>query len=221
MEKNFYEILGIPTNAKPNEVSAAYRKLVLKYHPDRIKDPKEKTAAEETLKEITEAYNTLSNWKLRSEYDKTLSQPKAAEKSPQEKAKEYFAQAMEHYKKGEMKAAESLFAFILKLTPQDSASQFYLGIAKLYSPLTRMEGAKLVEGALKADPYHPEWFITYAKILKKFQQEIRAKKVLEEGLKANPHDFSIPEFIKSGFSQVENETSKDGGILGGIFGKKS
>ncbi|MCX7829901.1 MAG: DnaJ domain-containing protein [Acidobacteria bacterium] len=221
MEKNFYEILEIPVNAKPDEISKAYRKLVLKYHPDRIKDPKEKASAEETLKEITEAYNTLSNWKLRSEYDKTLSQPKPAEKSPAEKAKEYFAQAMDHYKKGEIKAAESLFAFILKLTPQDFASQFYLGMTKLYSPLSRTEGAKLVESALKADPYHPEWFITYAKILKKFQQDIRARKVIEEGIKANPHDFSLPEFLKSGFSQDEKETPKDGGILGGFFGKKS
>lgn len=221
MEKNFYEILGISSNAKPNEISAAYRKLVLKYHPDRIKDPKEKAVAEATLKNITEAYNTLSNWKLRSEYDKTLSQPKAAEKSPQEKAKEYFAEAMNHFKKGEMKAAESLFAFILKLTPNDFAAQFYLGIAKLYSPLTRMEGAKLVEGALKEDPFHPEWFITYAKLLKRFKQEIRAKKVLEEGIKANPHDFSIPEFLKSNFAENADEPPKGGGILDRLFGKKS
>ncbi len=221
MEKNFYQILDVPTNAKPGEISRAYRKLVLKYHPDRIKDPKEKTAAEEALKEITEAYNTLSNWKLRAEYDKTISQPKAVEKSPQEKAKEYFALAMKHYKNGEMKAAESLFSFVLTLTPSDFSARFYLGISKLYSPLTRKDGAKLVEESLKADPYHPEWFITYARVLKKLQQEIRAKKVLEEGIKANPHDFSIPEFLKSEFKDNTKGPSKDGGILGNLFGKKS
>lgn len=221
MEKNFYQILGIPTNAKPEEVSKAYRKLVLKYHPDRIKDPKEKETAEETLKEITEAYNTLSNPKLKMEYDKTLSQPKPVEKSPQEKAREYFSQGMEYFKKGEMKAAESLFAFITKLSPQDFAAQFYLGISKLYSPLTRMEGAKLVENALKADPIHPDWFITYAQVLKKFNQEIRARKVIEEGMKANPNDFNLPEFLKSNFEKDEKKSSKDSGILGGFFGKKN
>lgn len=221
MERNLYQILNVPTNAKPEEISKAYRKLVLKYHPDRIKEPKEKQAAEETLKEITEAYNTLSNPKLKMEYDKTLSQPKPAEKSPQEKAKEYFAQGMEYFKKGEMKAAESLFAFITKLSPQDFTAQFYLGISKLYSPLTRMEGAKLVESTLKSDPFHPDWFITYAKVLKKFNQEIRAKKIIEEGIKANPNDFSLPEFLKSSFEQNEKEPPKDGGILGSFFGKKS
>lgn len=222
MEKSFYQILNVEPNASPEEISRSYRKLVLKYHPDRIKDPKDKAAAEETLKEITEAYNTLSNWKLRKEYDKTLSQPKSPEKSPQERAKEYFSQAMEHFQKGEMKAAESLFAFVLTLTPSDVSARFYLGISKLHSPITRIDGAKLIEESLKADPFHPDWFITYAKILKKLRQEIRAKKVLEEGMKANPNDFTILEFLKSGFESNDKEDNKDGGgFLGGLFGKKN
>jgi len=220
MAQNFYEILGVKTNASPAEISQAYRKLVMQNHPDRFKDPREKAAAEESLKIVTEAYNTLSNWKLRAEYDKGVSTPKAPEKSPQEKAKEYFAQAMDHYNKGEIKAAESLFAFVLKQTPEDAASKFYLGLMKTYGQLTRVEGAKIAEEALRKDPYHPEWFLAYAKQLKRMGQGLRAKKIIEEGIKANPMDFTLGEFLKGSLEAEESrQEGKSGGF--GLFGKKS
>lgn len=220
MERNFYKILGVEQNATAEEISKAYRKLVLQYHPDRIRDLEEKKRAEEKLKEITEAYNTLSNPRLRAEYDKTLYQPKQVEKSPEEKALEYFKQAMDFYGKGDYKGAESLLTFVYRLTPSDQKVKFYLGISKIYSPLSKVEGARLAEEALKADPYHPEWFIDYAKALLTFKQELRAKKVIEEGLKANPQSFILEEFYRENFKEKKGE-QKEGGIFKGLFGKKS
>lgn len=217
MNKNFYEILEVKPDAKPDEISKAYRRLVLKYHPDKYQDPKAKKEAEETLKEITEAYNTLSNWKLRQEYDKTLT-TKGVEKTPQEKAKDLLPQALGYYKNGEMKSAESLFAYISRLIPEDVSVKFYLGMSKLASPLSRMEGARMVEEALKMEPFHPKWFIEYALFLVRFGQNIRAKKIIEEGLKANPNDFELIECLRKGFDLSELKKS---GPSGGLFGKKS
>ena len=63
---NYYEILGINTNASQDEIKKAYRKLSLKYHPDRTGGDVELS---EKFKELNEAYSILSDDSKRKEYD--------------------------------------------------------------------------------------------------------------------------------------------------------
>jgi len=65
-KKDFYEILGVPRNADEAEIKKAYRKMALKYHPD--KNPGDK-ASEEKFKEAAEAYEVLSDKDKRHRYD--------------------------------------------------------------------------------------------------------------------------------------------------------
>lgn len=66
--KNYYKILEVNENASYEVIEKAYRVLAKKYHPDIW--PKDKIYfAESKFKEITEAYNVLSNYDLRAEYD--------------------------------------------------------------------------------------------------------------------------------------------------------
>lgn len=58
-----YEVLGIEKNVGPSEIKKAYRKLAMKCHPDKGGDP-------EKFKEISEAYEILSNEEKRGLYDK-------------------------------------------------------------------------------------------------------------------------------------------------------
>lgn len=64
--KDFYEILGVSENAEESQIKKAYRKLARKYHPDVNAGDKQ---AEERFKEISQAYDVLSDSKKRSEYD--------------------------------------------------------------------------------------------------------------------------------------------------------
>lgn len=64
--KNYYELLGVTKDASEQDIKTAFRKLSLKYHPDRNPDDK---IAEEKFKEINEAYQTLGNPEKRQEYD--------------------------------------------------------------------------------------------------------------------------------------------------------
>lgn len=67
--KNLYQILGISTNATNEEIKTAYRKLAIKFHPDKNFGDK---YFEERFKEIQLAYDTLSDDYSRKEYDKKL-----------------------------------------------------------------------------------------------------------------------------------------------------
>src|SRR4030067_1121566 len=64
--KNYYTILGVNKNASDEEIKRAYRKMAMKYHPDRNPNKKE---AEERFKEINEAYAVLSDKEKRKQYD--------------------------------------------------------------------------------------------------------------------------------------------------------
>ena len=70
LEKDYYKTLGVPKTAKAAEIKKAYRELARKYHPDTHKGD---AKAEERFKEITEAYNVLSDEKQRKEYDEARS----------------------------------------------------------------------------------------------------------------------------------------------------
>ena len=65
-EQNYYEVLGVERGASQDEIKKAYRRLAMKYHPDR--NPGDK-AAEAKFKEVGEAYDVLSNPDKKARYD--------------------------------------------------------------------------------------------------------------------------------------------------------
>lgn len=66
MGKDYYKTLGIQKGATDEDIKKAYRKLALKFHPDKNKSP----GAEDRFKEIAEAYEVLSDKKKREVYDR-------------------------------------------------------------------------------------------------------------------------------------------------------
>ncbi|XP_027625158.1 dnaJ homolog subfamily B member 3 [Tupaia chinensis] len=65
---DYYQVLGVPRQASSEAIRKAYRKLALKWHPD--KNPENKEEAEKRFKEVAEAYEVLSDAKKRDVYDR-------------------------------------------------------------------------------------------------------------------------------------------------------
>ena len=66
MKQDYYEILGVSKDASDKDIKTAYRKLALKYHPDKNQDNEE---AETKFKQISEAYSVLSDSEKRQKYN--------------------------------------------------------------------------------------------------------------------------------------------------------
>ena len=65
-KRDYYEVLGVDKSANPDQIKSAYRKLAVKFHPDKNKGDK---TAEEKFKEASEAYHVLSNTERKQSYD--------------------------------------------------------------------------------------------------------------------------------------------------------
>ncbi len=66
VKRDYYEVLGLPRDASPEDIKKAFRKLAFQYHPDRNKDD----GASEKFKEVNEAYEVLSDTDKRATYDR-------------------------------------------------------------------------------------------------------------------------------------------------------
>src|SRR5581483_6918468 len=89
-KKSLYEILEIANNAKIEEVKTAYRKLALKYHPDKGGD-------ENMFRILSEAYQILSNADLKEKYDKLHTIPDTVLIPPLKVFSDCFSQWLSQY----------------------------------------------------------------------------------------------------------------------------
>jgi DnaJ-class molecular chaperone len=70
-EDNYYQLLDVPMTANRREITRAYRMIMMKWHPDRVR-PEQRAHAEDLAKRLNHAYSTLSDPIRRKQYDQTI-----------------------------------------------------------------------------------------------------------------------------------------------------
>ena len=73
-DRDYYEVLGVTKHDNPEQIKKAFKKLAIKWHPD--KNPDNKEYAKQKFRDIAEAYEILSDAKKRAEFDNYGFQPK-------------------------------------------------------------------------------------------------------------------------------------------------
>jgi DnaJ-class molecular chaperone len=196
--KSFYDILGIKQEATPQQVSEAFRKIVLEKHPDRFKDPTEKAEAEYLLKDVTEAYNTLSKPAQRQEYDRSLSRPQATaaqHKSVQEQVRELVQGGLARTRSGDWTSALALFDHVLRLEPNNDQALFHSGMIRLKNPKWRTQGTQQVEKAIELNSFSAHYVREYAEFLLANGLQLRAQRLLENALENHAADEKIKDLL--------------------------
>ena len=215
--RTFYEILSLEQGASQLQITESFRRLVMEHHPDQYQDPAKKAEAERFLKEVTEAYNTLSKPALRAEYDKTLSSRlsgPAVQKSTQEQVRELLAAGLARYRSGEYPSAVTMLDHVLRLDPDNEQALFYAGMIRLKNPKWRVQGSQQVEKAIEKNPFNPVYVTSYAEFLLENGLSARALRLLEGALPNFPTDEKVQILI----AQAKGG-EKSGGF--GLFRKKS
>lgn len=95
ISKTLYEILGVEVDATAHQIKRAYRKLAKRMHPDKLPDS-EKVSGAEKFRELTNAYEVLSDPQRQQHYDETVTIPKASMSDPEKQLNALLANFIMH-----------------------------------------------------------------------------------------------------------------------------
>ncbi|MBN2370185.1 MAG: DnaJ domain-containing protein [Vicinamibacteria bacterium] len=190
---DYYQLLGVRPDASPAEIRSAYLRLARDRHPDRHTDPAEKAHAEESFREITTAFNTLSNERSRREYDDELARPKAT--TPEELAQEAYLQGIERLKAQDHQEALGFFRAAVHHLPERAEYQVALGRVLAMNPSLGHEAVTVFEKAATLEPQNAQIYVELARILHNQGLRIRARRAVEAALRLAPHDPDVARIL--------------------------
>jgi curved DNA-binding protein CbpA len=209
---NYYEILGVSPTASPAEVRQAYLRLAKERHPDRFPDPAEREKAQTFFKDLTAAFNTLSNDRGRREYDQTLAHPKAT--VPVEIAKEAFAQGMAYYEKHNYHEAVELLRTAVHHAPDEARYHAALGLVLAKNPHWVREAIQSAERATQLAPTNPAYYVELAELLLQQGLKLRARHPAETAARLAPADPRVQKLVADLGLGPEGEPPPEGGLRG-------
>jgi curved DNA-binding protein CbpA len=186
---SYYEILGISKTASTAEVRQAYARLAREHHPDRFTDPAEKARAHEFLRDVTTAFNALTNEKNRREYDLELQRPRTA--VPEEIARHAFETGVARLKARDFHEAVQQFRVAVRHMPDEPRFYAALASALANNPHWVRDAIEAIESAIRLSPQEPAFHLQLARLLDGQGLKLRARKAAEAALRLAPSDPGV------------------------------
>jgi curved DNA-binding protein CbpA len=184
---DYYELLGVSTQATATEIRQAYARLARDRHPDRFPDPEAKKRAQADLQELTTAFNTLLNPRSRQEYDTTRNRP--VPRTPAEIAKDAFERAQPLAETGAgLEEALTLLRTAVHHAPTEAIYHAALGRVLAATPQHAREAVQALERATQLAPTNAGAFADLAVVLVRQGLRLRAQKAIETAQKLAPRD---------------------------------
>jgi curved DNA-binding protein CbpA len=191
---DFYEILGLTKAASPAEVRQAYVRLAKERHPDRFPDPQEKDKAQSFFQDLTTAFNTLSNERLRREYDEERERKKPV--NPVEMAQDAYERALTLAEQGGS-PDEILTLFRAAVHHQPNEGRYHAAVGRLLAKHTSFtrEAIQSLERATQLSPQTAAFHADLALLLLKQGMKLRAQKAAEQAQRLSPRDPQVQKVV--------------------------
>ncbi len=208
--KNNYEVLDLGALAAIDEIKNAYHALALRFHPDRFhqSDRELRNKVESAFARIAQAYETLSNESLRSDYDANSSSKRAvtggqksaipakdsngskqsAPSAEANRAETSFQHGLDALKRNRHDEAIRFLAEAAMLSPREARYRAHYGHALIRQSSTRRIAETELQAALSLEPENTSYRVMLAELYKQLGLKRRAEGELERALAANPKD---------------------------------
>lgn len=212
-----YDTLGLERDASDQDIRKAFRRLALKYHPDRFED-KKRNEAEEHFQTITEAFNVLSHPESREKYDKEISQGTADKAmDPKEISRRLAAKGSQLMREGSMAEAVELLKGAIDHDDDNARAHYFYGqvIGKISGK--EKDGLRHVEKAISLEPGNATMMAEAASLSLIAGMNTRALRHAQQALALDPENSKAATVI----SQLEGADKGKGGSLLGRFRGKS
>lgn len=183
---DYYAILGVPRTASTSEVRQAYARLARERHPDRFADPAERARAHDAFRDMTAAFNALSNERSRRDYDASLERPRST--GPEEIAREAYERALKHLDGNELYEAVELMRSAVHHAPQEARYHATLATVLARNPHWVRDAIQEVDKAIQLEPKAAAHHVQLAELLLGQGLKLRARRAAEAALRLSPAD---------------------------------
>jgi curved DNA-binding protein CbpA len=215
---DFYEVLGVSRTASGSEIRQAYARQARERHPDRFSDPVEKARAQELFRDITAAFNTLSNERARREYDAELERPRPT--TPEDIAKDAYTRALERLEAREPEQAVELLRAAVHHVPGEAGYHAALALAMSRVPRLAREAVQQLEKAVQLAPRNAGYHAELAMLLLNQGLKLRARRALEAALQIAPDDPRVRRAADYVGAEDDSGPPEGGGGLRGLLRRK-
>lgn len=194
-QKNYYEILGLDSNANGEQIRAAFRRLARERHPDRFQGAA-RSEAEVEFQDITEAYNALSDPSRRSRYDQAVANPAPDLSKPKDVAKAFLARAVMLLKSGDPRRAGECFSQAIAHDQTNARARqlFALFLAQHQNRLE--EALRQIDQAARLEPLNSKILLDASKLFAQARMFARATRFAEQAAQIEPGDATVESWLE-------------------------